>query len=62
MLFIAAAISVVVCFINVGHIDQQVGGELVKYYQFDSFTLQKLDSNITSILMPLRRTCNGRFL
>ncbi len=45
LLFIAAAISVVVCFINVGHIDQQVGGELVKYYQFDSFTLQKLDSN-----------------
>ena len=45
LLFVAAAISVVVCFINVGHIDQQVGGELVKYYQFDSFTLQKLDSN-----------------
>ena len=45
LLFVAAVISVVVCFINVGHIDQQIGGEMMKFYQFDSFTLQKLDAN-----------------
>ena len=45
LLFVAAVISVGVCFINVGHIDQQIGGEMMKFYQFDSFTLQKLDAN-----------------
>ena len=44
LLFVAAVISVVICFINLGEFAQQVGGELVKY-QFDAFTLQKLDSN-----------------
>ena len=45
LLFVAAVISVVVCFINVGHIDQQVGGEMVTKYQFDAFTLQSLNDN-----------------
>ncbi len=41
LLFVAAVISVVVCFINVGHID--LNSET--YYQFDAFTLKQLDAN-----------------
>ena len=49
LLFVAAVISVVVCFINVGHIDGLVGTEMTQFYQFDAFTLKDVETSTTAM-------------